>query len=360
MEGKIHSLLDSLPLAVFSLDRDLRFSYVNRAFSELAGSPAGTWVGKPFSEIFPHGEWADAAEKLAALEKEGNGEAFFPEIRIRRENGASAFLEGRVVRLEAGSESVAYSGGLLDISGRKAIVEKEGRLVKELASANQELKEFTSIVSHDLKAPLRSISSLAGWIRDDFADRVGEEGRENLDLLVDRVRRMYALVEGIVRFSRLTGLREERTAVDVETLVMETLNRFSLPDGVRIVKETPFPVVSCERTRLGTVFLSLIDNALKALEGDEGEIRIGACPEDDHWRFWVKDNGKGIPKEHQDRIFKLFQKVRQEDGGVGIGLTLARKIVEADGGEIKVDSAPGQGAVFSFTLRSTGEVPIPA
>ena len=359
MEERSYPLLESLPVAVFFLDRDLRFSYVNRAFSELAGSPAGTWVGKAFSESLSPGEWPVVAEKMAALEKVENREAFF-EIRIRRGNGEAAFLEGRVVRVAEESESVAYSGGLLDISGRKAIEEKEGHLVKELAAANQELKEFTSIVSHDLKAPLRSISSLAGWIRDDFADRLGEEGRENLDLLVDRVRRMYALVEGIVRFSRLTGLREERTAVDVETLIMETLNRLSLPEGVRIVKETPFPVISCERSRLGTVFLNLIDNALKALDGDEGEIRVGACPEDDHWRFWVKDNGRGIPKEHQDRIFKLFQKVCQEDEGVGIGLTLVRKIVEGDGGEIKVDSAPGEGAVFSFTFHPAGDVAVPA
>ena len=359
MEKTSYPSLDSLPLAVFFLDRDLRFSYVNRAFSELAGSPAGTWAGRTFIELLPPGEWPAAAEKLDALGTSGNREVSF-EIRIRRENGALALLEGRVARVEEGAESAAYSGGLLDISGRKAIEEKEGRLLRALASANQEMKEFTSIVSHDLKAPLRSISSLAGWIRDDFADRLGADGRENLDLLVDRVRRMYAMVEGIVRFSRITGLREERTAVDVESLVVETLNRLSLPDGVRIVKETPFPVVSCERTRLGTVFSNLLDNALKALDGKEGEIRIGACPEGDCWRFWVKDNGKGIPKEQQERIFKLFQKVCQEDGGTGIGLTLARKIVEADGGEIKVDSAPGEGAVFSFTLRSADDVPVPA
>jgi len=349
VEKEKYPVLDNLPLAVFFLDGDFRFSAANKYFYEIAGLEAGACECRLFPEIFVDGERVDAAEKLAGLQKGETTEALF-ETRTRQVNCGERWFAVRIVPFEESTERMAYVGGLQDISHWKSIENKNGRLLEELASADRELKEFTSIVSHDLKAPLRSISSLAGWIRDDFAERLGEEGRENLDLLVDRVRLMYARIEGIVKFSRFISLREERMEVDLDVLLSDELRRLSLPEGFRIVKETAFPVISCKRARLGEVFLNLIGNAVKALDGRDGEIRVGACLEEDHWRFWVKDNGRGIPKEHQDRIFKLFQKACPEDEGMGIGLTLARKIVEMDGGELGVSSAPGEGAVFSFTF----------
>jgi PAS domain S-box len=355
VEKAKYPILDSLPLAVFFLDGDLRFSVVNKDFCEIAGLDAGACVGRLFPEFFIDGERLDATEKLSDLQKGKVPEALF-ETGTRQVNCKERWFSVRIVAVEEATERMAYVGGLQDISRWKSIEKTNGRLLEELASANRELKEFTSIVSHDLKAPLRSVSSLAGWIRDDFAERLGEEGRENLDLLVDRVRRMYARIEGIVKFSRLTSLREERTEVDLDVLLSDALRRLSLPEGVRIVKESAFPVISCKRARLGEVFMNLLGNAVKAVNGQDGEIRIGVCLEEDHWRFWVKDNGRGIPKEQQDRIFKLFQKVCPEDEGMGIGLTLARKIVELDGGEISVSSAPGEGAVFSFTFPFAEDV----
>ena len=349
VEKAKYPILDSLPLGVFFLDGNLRFSVVNKDFNAIAGLEAGACVGRLFSELFVDSEGLDVAETLSALQEGRTSKAHF-EIRIRKGNDRERWFAVLVVPVEEHTESMAYAGGIQDISYWKSIEKKNGRLLEELASANRELKEFTSIISHDLKAPLRSISSLAGWIRDDFSERVGEEGRENLDLLIDRVGRMYARIEGIVRFSKLSSLREKRSEVDVESLLSETMKRISPPEGVRVVKESALPVISCERARLGEVFLNLIGNAAKAVNEKGGEIRVGASLEEDHWRFWVKDNGRGIPKEHQDRIFKLFQKVCPEDEGVGIGLTLARKIVEMDGGEISVDSSPGEGAVFSFTF----------
>lgn len=349
MEKAKYPVLDNLPLAVFFLDGDFRFSVANKYFYEVAGLEAGACAGRFFFELFVDGEQLGAADKLPGMQKGKTPETLF-ETCTRQVNCGERWFEVRIVPVEESTERMAYVGGLQDISQWKSIENKNGRLLQELASANRELKEFTSIVSHDLKAPLRSISSLAGWIRDDFAERLGEEGRENLDLLVDRVRQMYARIEGIVKFSRFISLREERMEVDLDILFSDELRRLSLPEGLRIVKETAFPVISCKRARLGEVFLNLIGNAVKAVDGRDGEIRIGALLEEDHWRFWVKDNGRGIPKEHQDRIFKLFQKVCSEDEGMGIGLTLARKIVEMDGGEMSVSSAPGEGAVFSFTV----------
>jgi PAS domain S-box-containing protein len=358
MGEAVHPILDSLPQAIFFLDKEFRLSYANRACLVLAGVESLSWKGLPFSGLFPAEEEGRVAERLADLAAGRASEARF-RTPLRQAHARPLWVEARVVPVEGAGTALFFAGGLQDLSGLKEAEERQSRSSKEADSAGRELKEFVSIVSHDLKAPLRGISSLAGWIRDDFADRLGEEGRENLDLLVGRAQRMYAMIEGLQRYSKVSSSREARVEVDLDLLLTETVNRFSPPEGVRILKETSFPKLRCERTRLGEVFHSLIGNALKAVATEGGVIRIGACLDEDRWRFWVGDNGRGIPAEHQERIFRLFQKVCPEDEGIGVGLTLARKIVEMDGGELRVESAPGEGAVFSFTVPF-GEVPVPA
>lgn len=359
MGEAVYPILDALPQGLFFLDNEFRLSYANRACLELIGSGRFPAEGLAFVELFPEEEKGAVAERLVNLGAGRTSEESFT-ITLRQSEGRWAWVEVRVVPMKGCDAGLAFAGGLQDLSRLREAHGKQEELSRGLASAVRELKEFVSIVSHDLKAPLRGISSLAGWIRDDFADRLGEEGRENLDLLVSRVQRMYAMIEGLQRYSKVTSLRETRVEVDLDTLVAETVNRLSPPDGVRILMETGLPTLLCERTRLAEVFLSLVGNALKAVEEKGGEIRIGSRREENRWRFWVKDNGRGVPPEHQERIFKLFQKVSPEDEGLGVGLTLARKIVEMDGGELWVESVPGEGAVFSFTLPFVGDSPVPA
>jgi two-component system sensor kinase FixL len=351
-------ILDSLPQAIFFLDQHHAVSYANPACLEHLGLERESFCGRPLSGLFPN-EKESVTEALKGLAEGRSAEAVF-ETSPGEAGQKYVRLTVRLFPSMEADSTKAFVGGVEDLSKWREMEERQAALLKVAETAGQELKEFLSIVSHDLKAPLRGISSLAGWIRDDFTDRLGEEGRENLELLIRRVQRMYAMIEGLLRFSRIANSTEARGPVDLEALLAETLRILSPKEGIRVLQETPLPVVEGQRGVLRELFQCLLDNAQKAFDGGEGEIRLGASREASRWKIWIQDNGRGIPSEHQERIFKLFQKVSPEEEGIGVGLTLARKIVRMEGGELSLQSKPGEGTVLSFSLPMAERLPIQA
>ena len=250
-----------------------------------------------------------------------------------------------------------FTGVIRDITERKEAEQQQARLMQELESANDELKNFAYVVSHDLKAPLRAIGSLADWISADYADRFDEEGKEHMRLLINRVRRMDGLIDGILQYSRVGRLKEESAPVALDQLVREVIDLLSPPKNIAITIEDPLPVVSGERTRLQQVFQNLLSNAIKYMDKPQGEIRIGCRADGGEWKFSVSDNGPGIEERHFERIFHLFQTLAPRDRveSTGVGLALVKKIVEMYGGRVWVESAVGKGSTFFFTLPKAAE-----
>jgi light-regulated signal transduction histidine kinase (bacteriophytochrome) len=221
-----------------------------------------------------------------------------------------------------------------------------------LESANQELNDFAYIVSHDLKAPLRAIGSLANWISTDYADKLDDAGREQLRLLLSRVSRMHALIEGILQYSRVGRVREKKEEFALGELVPEVIDLIAPPETIEVKIETSLPSVLGEKTRIAQVFQNLLSNAVKYMDKGEGKIRIGCMEKDGHWVFNVADNGPGIEERHFGKIFQIFQtlKPRDEFESTGIGLAVVKKAVEMNGGKIWVESKVGSGSTFFFTL----------
>ena len=239
-----------------------------------------------------------------------------------------------------------------EISQRKRIEKRLAELLKKVKSANEELKDFAYVVSHDLKAPLRGISQLAKWLSEDYADKFDEDGKEQMRLLLSRVDRMHNLIDGVLQYSRVGKAEEEKVRVDLNELVPEIIDTLAPPGNIEITVEDELPVVKCERTRINQVFQNLLSNAIKYMDKAEGEIRVGCVEEGDYWKFSVSDNGPGIEEEHFEKIFKIFQTLapRDEFESTGIGLSLVKKIIELYGGRVWVESKVGQGSTFFFTL----------
>jgi light-regulated signal transduction histidine kinase (bacteriophytochrome) len=222
----------------------------------------------------------------------------------------------------------------------------------ELRRSNKELEKFAYVVSHDLKAPLRGISSLAGWIAEDYAEILDDEGRENLGLMVSRVQRMNDLIDGILRYSRAGRQMGRPESVDSGQLARDVIELLAPPDNVATRIEGTLPEVTYDRTQLEQVLQNLIGNGFKHMDKPVGEIVV-SCQDNGHfWEFHVRDNGPGIPEEHFDRIFELFQtlKPRDELEATGVGLAVAKRIVERHGGSIHVERAAGGGSHFKFTV----------
>ncbi len=243
-----------------------------------------------------------------------------------------------------------------EIIEREKAEHKQTELLKELESANQELKDFAYIASHDLKAPLRAIKTLADWITTDYADKLDKDGQEQLNLLKQRVDRMHNLIDGILQYSRVGRVREKIANVHLDKLLPEIIDILAPPENMKITVDTELPVIKCEETRITQVFQNLLSNAVKYMDKPNGQIKVACAEEGEFWKFSVADNGSGIEKQHWERIFKIFQTLapRDEFESTGIGLTVVKKIVELYGGNIWLESEPGKGTTFFFTFPKAG------
>jgi signal transduction histidine kinase len=247
---------------------------------------------------------------------------------------------------------------LLQLQGKEKLLKKQAI---ELKNVNQELQDFAYIVSHDLKAPLRAIGSLANWISTDYADKFDEDGIKQMNLLIARVKRMHDLINGVLQYSRLGRCKEAVTLADLNVVVREVLDLIAPQDNFDIQVETNLPQIWCEKTRISQVFQNLISNAIKYIDKPVGRIRIGALEQDAIWEFYVKDNGPGIDKKHFQKIFQIFQTLnpRDEIESTGVGLTSVKKIVEMYQGKVWLDSEMGVGSTFYFTLPKQHPVDAP-
>lgn len=239
-----------------------------------------------------------------------------------------------------------------DITERKLADEQREELITNLDRVNAELQNFAYVVSHDLKAPLRAISSLASWIKKDYEKVMDEEGLENLELLIQRTRRMNKLIDGILQYSRLGRTKQVISHVDCQQVFDEVVDSLSPPEGISIRVENTLPKACCDVTHVTQVFQNLISNSIKYMGKPEGEVVLSCREIDKFLEFSVRDTGIGIDERHHERIFKIFQtlEVRDKRESTGIGLTLVKKIVEQYNGSIRINSKAGEGSEFIFTL----------
>jgi len=224
--------------------------------------------------------------------------------------------------------------------------------VRELMRTNKELQEFAYITAHDLKTPLRGIGTLAEWLSTDYADKFDEQGQKHVKLLVERAKRADKLVDSILQYSSAGHAREEQEQIDLNTVLPEIICEIDRTENIEITVENKLPVLMCKKTHIIQVFQNLLSNAIQHMDKEKGRINVGCLEENGFWKFSVADNGPGIDQKYFKKIFKIFQTLSPTDEteSTGIGLSVAKKIVKLNGGRIWVESNPGEGSTFFFTL----------
>jgi len=220
-----------------------------------------------------------------------------------------------------------------------------------LERSNRELDQFAYVTSHDLKAPLRAIANLSQWIEEDVGEQLSDESRRQMGLLRGRVQRMDALIQGILDYSRVGRVAEASESVDVAVLLEEVIDSIDPPPGFTVEVGAGMPCIEAPRIRLQQVFANLIGNAIKYRARDDGRVVVSVEEADDFYRFCVSDDGPGIAEEFHAKVFQIFQTLQPRDKveATGVGLTLVKKIIEDQGGEINLVSRLGEGAAFHFT-----------
>lgn len=234
----------------------------------------------------------------------------------------------------------------------RTLEDKVTERTKQLENANQDLRDFAHVVSHDLKAPLRSIGMLAQWIAADYADKLDDDGQEQLDLLSEQVKRSQELIIGILRYSEMGSREGEKVAMNLTQIVREVIQSLTPPTHIKVKVARELPTLLCDPIQMRQVFQNLISNAIKYMDKAQGEVTIDYTNNGEHYQFCVADNGMGIESKYFDHIFQLFRTIASQVqiDSTGVGLSTVKKIVELNGGKIWVESELGQGSTFFFTL----------
>ena len=343
-------------------DFEGKITYVNPHLCYILGEDKPQDIsGKLFASYYPQ----EMQERLQneILPAVLRGEKWAGELAlVTAEGQTTPTIENIFLIYDEEDRPLCVADVITDITERKQAEKRQSELLDEIKHINQELQDFAYIVSHDLKTPLRGIRTVAKWMQSDYADKLDENAKKQLGLLVSRADRMNKLIEDVLQYSRVGRVREEQIQVNLNELVNEVIETIGSSNNIEIKIENELPVIMCERTRISQVFQNLIGNAVKYMDKPAGLVRIGCVREDDFWQFNVTDNGPGIEKENFKRIFQIFQTLLPQKGdSTGIGLTVVKKIVELYGGKIWVESEVEKGSTFFFTLpflHTTAETPL--
>ncbi|WP_437635715.1 ATP-binding protein [Sorangium sp. So ce854] len=344
-----------VPIAVFA-GPEHRYDVANPPYCEMVGRQA--IVGKDVRAVFPElGEH----EVIATLDRAltTGRPLHVTELNIPIERGgvaSDAFFNyvAQPIRDPSGAVTgvmvIAFEVTAQVLARRRIeqLSQHREELIAALAKTNQELDQFAYVASHDLKAPLRGIANLSEWIEESLTGKMNDETQEQIHLLRGRVRRLEALIDGILHYSRAGRLRGDMVSVDTGQLAAEVVELLSPPPEARVAIAPGMPTLVAERVPLQQVFQNLIGNALKHARRGDPRVDVTCTDAGDFHEFAVKDNGPGIAPEYHDRIWGLFQTLESRDKveGTGIGLSVVKKIVQSRGGSVWVESHPGAGATF--------------
>ncbi len=357
-------LADATPQVIWTARADGVVDYCNQRwfdYSGLAPDQVGNWAPVLHPEDLPIclAQWAASVQ---------DGKPYELEYRLRRaRDGAYRWHLVRAVPVWSDKADVVikWFGTTTDIDDQKRstkILEKQaadlayinGALTvttENLTKRNRELDQFTYVISHDLKAPLRAIANLSQWIEEDMAEVLTEDTRQQMNLLRGRVHRMEELINGLLKYSRVGRTAAQMTIVDVNQLLQEVVDGLGPQPGFTIEIMPNLPHLQTEAVLLRQVFANLISNAIIHHHLAVGHITVSGHWQGSFYEFRVTDDGPGIDPAYHEKIFVIFQTLQARDKleSTGIGLALVKKIVESQGGTIGLESQEGRGTTFHFT-----------
>ena len=352
-EALYHSLVETLPLNIYRKDLDGRFTFGNKVFCETVGKPLGKIVGQTDFDFYP----PELAEKYRQDDRRVVETArVFEDVEQHHEpGGRRLFVE--VIKspvYDSWGKIIGTQGIFWDVTARTEAEEALKRTAAELARSNRDLEQFAYVASHDLQEPLRMVTSYLQLLERRYRDALDSDAQDFIGYAVDGAARMQHLINDLLAYSRVGTHRKEFARVDCSVVLRQALANLhaAVRETGATVTHDPLPSVLGDPVQLMQLLQNLIGNAIKFRGDGVPQVHVGAEASDGEWVFSVRDNGIGIDPAEAQGLFVIFQRLgsRRQYPGTGIGLAICKKIVERHGGRIWVESEPGQGATFRFTL----------
>jgi PAS domain S-box-containing protein len=361
MEGRYRGLLEAAPDAMVVVNPGGDIVLLNVQAEKQFGYGRDELVGQKVKNIIPEG----FAERIIADGTRSAAEALAQQIGTgielvaRRKDGSVFPIEIMLSPLES-PEGILVTAAIRDISVRQAAEADLLQKIDELNMSNEELGKFAYIASHDLQEPLRMVASYTQLLSRRYKGKLDAEADEFIAFAVDGANRMQRLIQDLLSYSRVGTKGQELLDTSSEEALQRALVnlRSAVEESGALVTHDPLPTVMADGTQLIQLFQNLIGNAIKYQKPGVPRVHISVVRSGaKQWTFSVKDNGLGIEPQYFEKIFGMFQRLhkREEFAGTGIGLAICKKIAERHGGNISVESEPGQGSTFSFALEGVKE-----
>ena len=340
---------------------------VNQATEQVTGVPRAEMIGSDFSNYFTEPD--KAREGYQKVISEGYVQDYPLTIHHTSGRATDVLYNATVYRNEGGQAQGVFAAAR-DITEQKRaeaeLARHRGHLeelvlqrTEDLARSNRDLEQFAYVASHDLQEPLRAVGGFVGLLQQRYQGKLDERADSYINLAVDGATRMQTLIGDLLSYSRVGTKGKAMEPTDTRESLNDALTNLhaSIEESGAVVQIDPLPTIRADAVQLTQLYQNLIANAIKFRSDKSPEIHIGARREQDAWLFWVRDNGIGIAPQYAERIFMIFQRLhtRKAYPGTGIGLAICKRIVERHGGSIRVESQPGQGSTFYFTLSDKGE-----
>ena len=353
-EERFQLLAQHSPIGIYiAQDREIR--YVNPRFEALTGYTAAELVGiDPMQLVVPEDRQLVHDNAIAMLKGERQNEY---EYRIHNKAGDIRWIMENLVSIDYQDRRAAL-GNYIDITERKLAEEVQKKTLHELARSNEELGQFAYVASHDLQEPLRMVASFTQLLGRRYKGKLDDDADEFIRYAVEGVQRMQSLIQDLLEYSRVGTRGEPFTPVDCDVLVRRAVSNLAhrIEECGAEVIQGELPTVMADASQMDQLFQNLIGNAIKYRGEAAPVVRVEAADDGTDWHFTVSDNGIGIDPAYADRIFVIFQRLhgKEQFEGTGIGLSICKKIIERHGGHIWVESEPGDGSTFHFTLPKHG------
>jgi PAS domain S-box-containing protein len=342
------SLIEASLDPLITISDEGKITDVNTAMERVTGCSRNELVGNDFAGYFT--DPSRARTGYQQVFRDGSVKNY--ELAIRHKGGhvTPVMYNASVYRDDSG-KVVGIFAAARDITDRK-------RAEENLTRSNEDLQQFAYVASHDLQEPLRNVTSCLQMLEKKYGNKLGSDADQYIHYAVEGAVRMKDLILDLLAYSRIRTTGKTTEPTDVEQILAETLR--NLKSGMTktgaIVTHDCLPTIHADDTQLLQVFQNLIGNAIKFRREEIPRIHVSAARNKDEWTFSVKDNGIGIEARHLDRIFVIFERLhkRSQYEGTGMGLAIVKKIIERHGGRVWVESAPGHGTTFYFTMPDRG------